>query len=178
MSRTVSSVAVLLFAVGACAEERPAKPPTDFTVLPALAEAIAKADKVVLFEGLPHQLFEGGLLAAELKKKTVRFADYPFYAETLDLKDGDAKKLIATAGTKDTYRAFGGEKKCGGYHPDYAIEFHVGQAKYYALICFGCHETIVIGPKTTVRTDMSDAGHKGFEALLKGDRKNRPAKKE
>lgn len=177
MFRAVLPVAVFLSAV-ACSDEKPAKPPTDFAVLPDLAKAIAQADKVVLFEGLPHQAWESELLKKELAdKKTVQFANFPFYAETLELKNGDSKKLIATAGNADSYREFRGEKKCGGYHPDYAIEFHVGQEKYRVLVCFGCHEAIVTGPKATVRTDLGDDGYKAFETLLKGYRKNRPEPK-
>lgn len=169
-------VAPLAFALACQAAD---KPPTDFTVLPKLAEAIGKADKVVLFEGLPHQGNETKLLKEELeKKKTVQIAGYPFYAETLDLKDGHGKKLTDLTAGKDTFRKFGGEKKCGGYHPDYAVEFVVGADKYHALICFGCHEAIIAGPKATVRCDINEDGYKAFADVLKGYKKNRPASKD
>lgn len=177
MTRAVLLLTPLAFALACQAAD---KPPTDFSVLPKLAEAIAKADKVVLFEGLPHQGNEPELLKKELAdKKTVQIAGYPFYAETLELKDGHGKKLTELTAGKDTFDKFGGEKKCGGYHPDYAVEFLVGADKYHALICFGCSEAIITGPKATVRCDMNkDEGYKAFAAILKEYRKNRPASKD
>lgn len=148
-------------------------------MLPKLTGAIAKADKVVLFEGLPHQGFEGELLKKELAdKKTAQIAGFPFYAETLALKEGHGKKLTELTAGKDTFAKFGGEKKCGGYHPDYAIEFLVGVDKYHVLICFGCHEAIITGPKASVRCDINEDGYKAFADILKGYRKNRPAGKD
>lgn len=177
--RTVPSLVLLLLGTTAWAEEKPAKPPTDFSVLPELAESIAKANKVILYEGLPHQFFERAVLEKELaNKKTVTFAEYPFYADTLELKQGDTKQLISLGGDRETYREFRGEKKCGGFHPDFALEFHVGKEKYYTLICFGCHEAIVVGPKTTVRTDLGEMGYKSLQAVLKDYKKNRPAPKD
>src|SRR5262245_19676184 len=57
---------------------------TNFDNHRLLAAGIAKADKVSLYEGLPHQLYESELLRQELKsKETVIFNGFPFYAEAL-----------------------------------------------------------------------------------------------
>ena len=57
-------------------------------------EAIQQADQVILYEGLPHQYWDGDLLEKELKtKKTVEILKYPFYAETLDMDTSDKKRI-------------------------------------------------------------------------------------
>lgn len=168
-----------LFAVALPATAEVAvKESTKLDDLKPLIASAAKADKVILHEGLPHPLDERGLLESEKKtKKTVTIAGWPFYAEPLALKDRDAGKLTDLVGSEKTYAQFGGEKKCGGFHPDYAVEWRVGKDTYYALVCFGCSEMKVYGPAGGVRTDLGGRGEE-LGKLLKQYRKNRPAGKE
>lgn len=175
MSRTaVLAFAALLAGFPASAQE-PKKPDTNLDNHKDLAAAVAKADKVVLYEGLPHQLFEKELLEKELKeKKTVKFNGFPFYEETLTLKEEDKKKLTTLFGEEKSVKKFSGQKRCGGFHPDYCVEWHVGKDVYRAHMCFGCHEMMVFGPKTDLYCDIADPALKELDALLKAYRKNRP----
>jgi hypothetical protein len=68
-----------------------------------------------------------------------------------------------------------GEKKCGGFHPDYAVEWSVGRDRYRALICFGCEEVKLFGPALESRNDLDRTAYKRLEELLKPYQKNRPA---
>jgi hypothetical protein len=166
---------VLLLVVPTAADEKKKETDTDFKNLQPLAEAIAKADKVTLYEGLPHQVWEKELLDQELKEKqTVTDHGFPFYAGPLDLKPDDAKKLTALAADAKSFQKWSGYKRCGGFHPDYMVEWRVGKDVYRMHVCFGCHEVKVYGPKAELYCDMSDAGLHGLEAVLKPYRKNRP----
>jgi hypothetical protein len=137
-----------------------------------------QAEALVLHEGLPHQMFESDLLQEELRTKAVERLDgYPFYREPLALAAEDAKRLSRILGDPATYKPFSGEKLCGGFHPDYAVEWHVGSDRYLVLICFGCHEAKRSGPGLKTRDDLAYAAYNELQALLKGCRKNRPAGK-
>jgi hypothetical protein len=150
----------------------------EFKNLPAITAAIDKATRVVLYEGLPHQTWEAKALAQELKsQKTVKLHDFPFYQETLSLEKQDTKDLTALLTRAGSLRPFSGAKLCGGFHPDYCVEWHLGKEVYRVLICFGCHEVKLHGPKTSVYCDVEDKALAGLQRLLKPYRKNRPRKK-
>jgi hypothetical protein len=140
-----------------------------------VARAIRKADRVLLYEGLPHQTCAPELLKKELEeKKTVEYHGFPFYAELLDLKEDDAKRLIALSADPKSVRQKGKAKLCGGFHPDYMIEYHVGEDVYRVLVCLGCGEVKVYGPKAALYCDMADAAYETFRAVLIDYQKNRP----
>jgi hypothetical protein len=176
MTRILSALAsVFLLALGVALAADPKETDTNFDNHKALAVAIAKADRVILYEGLPHQTFEQQLLQEELKnKKTVKLNDFPFYTETLSLKDADAKSLKALFIEAAAFKQYSGPKRCGGFHPDYALEWHVGKDVYRAQICFGCQEVKIFGPKSEVHCDMRPDTNKQLQATLKPYRKNRP----
>jgi hypothetical protein len=148
---------------------------TNFRNLANFTSAVKNADSVLLYEGLPHQHNEANLFEQELKaKNTVQIHGYPFYVETLSLKDDDAKKLLDLYCDPTSFRPWMGEKKCGGYHPDYCIEWHVGQDVYQTLICFGCCEIKSYGPKAELYCDIQSDALDKFKSILKPYQKNRP----
>ena len=139
--------------------------------------AINKADKTALLEGLPSE-WEHGLLAEELKtKKTVKHFKYPFYSNPLPLTEKDKKALLALAVAKNSLPELLEEHLCGGFHPDYCIEWHVGKDIYYCLICFGCHEAELYGPKIVLHCDLPDAAYDSFKKILMQYRRERPESK-
>jgi hypothetical protein len=149
---------------------RQASNPLTFT------EAVRQADKVVLYEGLPHQLYESDSLEDERRTKPVKELNgYPFYQEPLTPTTSVAQRLSEILGDSATYQPFTGEKKCGGFHPDYVVEWHVGADRYRASLCFGCREVKLFGPGLEERHDLDKAAHKNLQELLKGYQKNRPA---
>jgi hypothetical protein len=139
------------------------------------AATLKQADRLVLYEGLPHQMYEPESLAAERKAKpTVTLHGFRFYREALELKPGDSERLKALVGDPHSFSAYSGEKKCGGFHPDYAVEWSAGGQTYQALICFGCFEAKIYGPHGGTTYDVGDAVQKRFKDLLTPYRKNRP----
>ena len=145
----------------------------NFDDLKPLVATIAKADKVILHEGLPHPAEDKSFETEKKTKKTVDIAGWLFYAEPLTLKDSDGQKLSDLLKTETTFTTFTGVKKCGGFHPDYAVEWHVGKDRYYALICFGCHEAKVYGSDKAAYVDIGKE-YDTLTKLLKPYRKNRP----
>jgi hypothetical protein len=99
---------------------------------------------------------------------------YPFYQEPMPLTREGAKTLSEVLAESATYEPFSGEKLCGGFHPDYAVEWHVGADRYRALLCFGCHEVKLFGPGVESRNDLDEASYQKLWMLLMAYRKNRP----
>jgi hypothetical protein len=144
-----------------------------------LVEGIEKARKLVIYEGLPHQHWESGLLARERKeKKTVTLHGFPFYAQPIAPRKADGKELSALGADASSFRRYSGMKWCGGFHPDWCIEWQDGATVYRALICFGCHEARLYGPKNGLYCDLDNEVLGKFGRLLKPYRKHRPGPEE
>jgi hypothetical protein len=141
----------------------------------AFTDAVRGAQTLVLHEGLPHQMFERDLVEEERRTKAVQdFHGYAFYEATLDLSEEDANRLTQILSDPSTFKPFSGEKKCGGFHPDYAVEWQDGDRRYWALLCFGCHEVKLFGPGIESRNDLEANAYSKLQVLLKNHRKNRP----
>lgn len=143
--------------------------------------------KLTVYEGLPHQMFEADLLEKEKKTKPVveftvtpkaakldtkRNDKYPFYKAPLKLKDEDLESLRSLLSSGETYKEWTGVKNCGGFHPDFAIEWTSDGKTMRALICFNCGEIILSGAQGDLLYD--DAASGSFEEILKPYRLNRP----
>jgi hypothetical protein len=151
------------------------EPSTDFRNHRVFAGRLQKADKILLFEGLPHQLFAAELLEQELRtKKTVNVHAFPFYEEPLELKQADATELTLVFRDRKSFKSYHGLKACGGFHPDYCVEWHIGQEIDRALICFGCHEVMLFGSGSELYCDMADKASERLWGLLEPYHKNRP----
>jgi hypothetical protein len=152
---------------------------TSFNNHKQLAAAIANGDKVLLYEGLPHQTSEKELLSEELEtKNTVQLNGFPFYAEPLPLKGGDAKKLTKLFTDSKSFEPHSDYKLCAGFHPDYCIEWQVSGKVYRCLICFGCYEVKAFGPKTELYCDIAKEAYDQFKEVLQPYRNQRPKPKE
>lgn len=140
---------------------------------------ILHADRITVYEGLPHPMYEEEEFRRELQAKaTVQLHGFPFYREPLALKQGDVETLRGLLGTEGSYMPYGGEKMCGGFHPDYAVEWTNGRGVDHCLICFGCSEARVYGPRGgtfyNLRDEGGDRDPMKLLVLLKVYRKNRP----
>jgi hypothetical protein len=143
---------------------------------PPASASISQSRLITLYEGLPHQFYEPKALLAEKKaKQTVELNGFTFYGETLELKAGDAEELKALLAGSRSFVPFTEEKKCGGFHPDYAVEWSVGGETYRCLICLGCLEARIHGPGGVTEYDIENAAFKRLKQLLVPYRKNRPA---
>src|SRR5215510_10146935 len=88
------------------------------------AAGVQHATNITLYEGLPHPMFEEPEFERESKSAaTVMLNGFPFYAEKLHLNDADRQSLQNLVCTSDTFAAFSAEKKCGGFHPGYCLEW-------------------------------------------------------
>jgi hypothetical protein len=141
--------------------------------------AVASADEVHVYEGLPHQAWDRELYESERKRSDlVWFEGYPFYAKPLDVTSDEKKALTALALRKDAHVPFSGMKLCGGYHPDYAIVWTKGGKRSGALICFGCHEWKNFTPEGRLYEDLGKAAYDELRAILAKYVVQRPRRKQ
>jgi hypothetical protein len=125
---------------------------------------------------IPHGHWERESLSRELaSKQTVTLHEFPFYQESLTLSAADAAALRDVVLASDSFRKFGGFKACGGFHPDYCVEWRAGKSSYQMLLCFGCSEARLFGPRHEVYCDLQKPAKEQMEKLLQPYRKNRPA---
>jgi hypothetical protein len=137
--------------------------------------SIARADRLTLYEGLPHPVEETISYNAERKRKPIfELHGSSFYRAALELKAGDEQKLKALLASSKTFEPFSGEKKCGGFHPDYAVEWSVGKTTYSCLICLGCGEAKIYGLGADSYYDIQPDAHKHLKEILQPYRVNRP----
>lgn len=126
---------------------------------------------LLLFEGLPHQAWERAAFARErAREDVIELAGWPFYRDPMPLSDETADVLTSMASAAGSFRTFGGEKRCGGYHPDFALAWVGPTERAMALLCFGCNEALLVDGGDPVRADL----HADFSGVLRSYRVNRP----
>jgi hypothetical protein len=144
-----------------------------------LAEFVASADRVTLYEGLPHQYAEKKLLEEELaKKETFRVGEFAFYKEPIPLTKDEAAAFTDIFDGIDAFSEKpAGQTKCGPYHPDFCLEWGKGEELVRVQVCLSCGESEVhSGVRMLYLKLSSDAGG-DLAQLLKDRWQNRPKTK-
>lgn len=148
---------------------------TRFEDARALVRAVRQADRVVLYEGLPHPTAEPRLFEQERQKPTVTLHGHPFYAAPPAVARADRDELQRTLGDFESYKPWTGGKRGAEFHPDYLAEFWVGEVPYRVLVGFAGHEVKVFGPDANVRCDIDRRMRDRWRELLDEFRRQRPA---
>jgi hypothetical protein len=140
-----------------------------------IAEGVRRASSLTLYEGLPHPTWEGKQYESELAtKKIIRFHGFPFYERPLAVAADEIEPLRRLCAAADSYWSYRGPKSCGGYHPDYCLVWNDGETAYHLLICFGCNEMKLYGPKNELIVDIRHEAVARFKAALERHRDQRP----
>jgi len=126
---------------------------------------VAAAKSIVVFEGLPHQMWDRELLTVEIQRKdTQKIWEFPFYTpSTAATNADDLRQLLSSSNSIVVYA---GPKGCGGYHPDYCISWQAEETTYYALVCLGCHEIVLYDGKTSLIYDLDEKAYERYKKLL------------
>lgn len=91
----------------------------------------------------------------EAKRNDVhRILGYPFYAPPAAAKNRD--KLQRILSDEGSYAVYTGPKTCGGFHPDYDVEWTSGGRKMHVQICFGCGEALFADGANLIPYDFRD----------------------
>lgn len=157
-------------------QEQPAQVSTKFERLSSVLTGIQESGAVSLYEGLPSIFWDPQLREQELnQKKIIKLHGYPFYEELLALKDADTQQLRALLSAKQSFKPYRSRKECGGYDPEYCVQWKKGDSITQVLISLECGEVKMFGPQSELLCDLSPEAHQKLKQLLGGYQKNNPA---
>ncbi len=150
--------------------------------LPNFVNLLRDADSMTVYEGLPHQTSEGQSRYVEMQKKkyfhvtdTGKNFDELFYERPLNVGEEDKVALDTLFRIHSPCVAWTGMKFCGGFHADYAIEWKRKDVRVaIVLLCFGCHELVLIYDDANRMTDLSKDGYESLRRILSKYRQERP----
>src|SRR5262245_23623714 len=138
--------------------------------------AIESAERLDILEGLPHPRREEREFSRELASQSVRdILDSFFYQESRPLKVEDHAAIKSVLADPRTFLP--GPRKiklCGGFHADFAVEFHHDDQVGAALICFGCGEIKALIQGTQWHHDLLDQAAVVLHQVLSPYRVKRP----
>ncbi len=146
--------------------------------MPEIRASLADQKNLAIFEGLPHQSWERDLLKSELgSKETTKIHDFHFYSKRLKLSADDLESLVVAITDENGIVEWGGMKLCGGYHPDYAVQWNDSNGRMFeALICFGCHEIKLYGDDgVQLYADLTEEAFSALRVTLSPYGDQRPA---
>jgi len=156
----------------------PHAPPYFVKNIKPLMSGISHCKELVLYEGLPHPEAHEELFTNELKeKRTIKLEGHAFYEEQVSPKEDLGERLRELCSDRANLGRYRGGKFCGGFHPDWCLEFRDDGRVYRVLVCFGCREAQIIGPDHKLMSELAKSGYTELHAVLSPLRKNCPKPK-
>ncbi|MGJ8654660.1 MAG: hypothetical protein ACSHX8_15475 [Opitutaceae bacterium] len=171
-------ILIALFVAG-CGSTGPKNEQDNLALLPFFTQSTVEYELLELLEGLPHQILEKEALKKEIKDKDViKLNGHWFYEQPLRIQSKDESELREILSDNSTYTPFSGVKRCGGFHPDYAVKL-LSKAEIVSFhICFGCREIKVYRGRKELHADLCNESYDRLKELLKGYSQNRPDRSE
>ena len=128
---------------------------------------VQAATELVVHRGLPRA---DGVAPATATppaaNDTITLQGYAFEGAAITISPPDVERLRVVLGARSSYASFTENKKCGGFHPDYALQWSDDERRYLTLICFGCDEFKLFGPEVAERYDMAPGVSAQLRTLL------------
>lgn len=148
----------------------------DISVLPRFTDSFTQSAAVVIYEGLPKPDLEADQFQAERQSKpTVSIHGFYFYKNPVAFSPADKTAIQSMIANNSLFARWGGEKLCGAYHPDFALEWRDASGEQYdALICFGCGEAKLYGARVELYCDVARPSLKALRTMLFKYHKYRP----
>jgi hypothetical protein len=138
-------------------------------------QALAKAKTFTLAEGLPHPAKETNLFTTQAQRKdTQQITGFFFYKPDQKIDPATTDKLRQIIANSDNLTEWKEHKTCGGFHPDWSLNWRRGWSKDRALICFSCEEIIYISGDYQLRYNLTATATKQLKSLLNPFKAKRP----
>lgn len=122
----------------------------------AIVQKMNTASELSVYRGLPAS--QNSAYEAALGKPNIERHGFHFYASAHKLssdESGEIKRILSERALFTSLPVF---RMCGGFHPDYSIEFHDSSGDYEIQLCLGCGEIRIYGPKNRVELAMHYEG--------------------
>jgi hypothetical protein len=144
----------------------PPKPDRDFS---QLAKVLPPADAhlVAIHRGLPHQYHKKQQLLHDLYLTRNReLGGYRFYLGPATPSQELGARLTTMLQNASVFYPYSEGKQCGGYHPDFCLEWHSSQGTFLGLVCTGCGEILFVGNGMEVQCDLATGFLKELTLVL------------
>jgi hypothetical protein len=162
-------LALCIFILASCSYRQRAKLSGDLT------DTIRSSEQIFIYEGLPHQSYEEELLEVESKRPDITLiGEHLFYTPRIIADDKISDLLRSILTSENALYAHTGPKKCGGFHPDYAVTWYNEDEDFAALICFGCEEIKFITPSKVLHYDLNYSTCSELQKILREYKLKRP----
>jgi hypothetical protein len=149
------------------AEESPLATDTNFDRLADILSGIPGAGDMFLYGGLPSEFWEPELRQTALREaETTVLHGYTVYDDARLLPVEDARLLTALLSAKESFARYRAGKSCGGFQPEFCLEWKVGEAATEALISLECGEVKLFGPKGELYCDLVPVALQKLKPLL------------
>ena len=158
------TIAIILSAIAGCIGDTAPNARSPHEAGTSAAEraddrVVTSLPAITAIEGLPHP-FDSAFTTEKAKDNIHSISEHLFYDGRISLSADDHSQVRNTLEEKDSYAPHTEEKLCGGFHPDWAVEIGTGAGKTVYLICFGCHEVIVLeGVGGDFHYDLADEAY-------------------
>jgi hypothetical protein len=148
---------------------------TDFRQLRSVLEGLRNPGEIAIYAGLPSEFWEPQLREVEASRnRTVRLQGYLFYDDRLELNGEVVERLTSLLTAERSFQRRRAAKKCGGYNPDYCIEWKSNGATTHILICLECGEVKLFGPRAELYCDLNPEAGETLGQWLKPYQKAPP----
>ena len=118
-------------------------------------EALREVASLRIFRGLPHELFEKELFDAAIAQRDwVKIDGYHFHSQPIVPEEPIARDITLIASKGTSFAKFSGEKRCGGFHPDWGLIWELEGRKASLLICLHCVEAKLAWRRGTMTTRL------------------------
>ena len=125
---------------------------------------VSASGELTVFEGLPRAT-DDELAKIKNDNKTIEIDGWYFYAQPLPTKPSTVEKLRSTLVNYQSFQPYSGGKFCGGFHPDFCVEWKTSGKTHNLLVCLTCFESVYITPTGKTRFDFNDAAWKSFTQI-------------
>lgn len=139
----------------------------DFNAFDGLSAEIQKAETLVVYRGFPRREALTDDEPEPKKDPNVALRGYLFQPRAYACDEKATAKLREICSTKAAFKKWRGPKKCGGYHPDYCLQFKNGDTVTSVLLCYGCNEAKFFGSKANLYVDADAAALEAIQVILK-----------
>jgi hypothetical protein len=159
-------ICTCLFLVTAIRSEEK-DPSTDMANLKPLSAGIEKAGALKVYIGvsrIPTAPLPPGAKVPE--EKTVKVRGYKFHEKTYAAGEKESTQLKALVGNEKNFSKWLGPKPCGGFHPNYCLEWKDGEKVYEVFLCYGCEEAKIFGPNADLYVNTARETLKAFSEVL------------
>ncbi|MFZ4599225.1 MAG: hypothetical protein ACOYNN_11320 [Terrimicrobiaceae bacterium] len=130
-------------------------------------QAIAKAQAVQIFEGLPDPSSDPAAFALERKRTDLLIVGTSgFYASPLAIEPADKAVIEAMFREGRAFSPGGDDSVCGKFHPSFLLLWKIDGVTWSAKLGMGCQEVLAEGPGLAMNRYILPSSYSQLDKIL------------